>query len=504
MSQDHKNRPLGLIAILIALTVFCTTTTSWAKPIDFSGGVNNEYEYEEIVFVAGKPIKFIGEAKVTEKEKDNEITVSYKFDLEPEDKSIEGSLKRSINYTTQLIPKSDKGQTIGQTEISKYSEKIQIDEDTFELEDYQFSKSEVIDQRPASDFYSGSIKGRKYYTINKNQGSITIDITGGDVGYENFWGSTNTQLLTYLINSTRNVAEGSNEAITWEGAVEVTVSDSLTKNLRYSDNQASLSSFDGGYLKTTSRELVSRYEYNLPRMNETELDNIARDRGSISLSKSMVPKVERLVVPKFRDLGGHWAESQISKLYSLEVFDEASQFFTPDIPMTRLEFTKAVMKACNIRPTMEEEKKSRSRRKNKEEEVSPFSDILTEDENYPYIKEAFEKGLIFGDLNGKFEPNKSLTRVQAIAILIRALGFENRAPAPGYYLHFSDNAEIPAWAKDSIYEAKELGIVQGDNANNICPNKKMTRAEASSMLVRFLEFLEKDLQKDYRENIINY
>jgi len=30
----------------------------------------------------------------------------------------------------------------------------------------------------------------------------------------------------------------------------------------------------------------------------------------------------------------------------------------------------------------------------------------------------------------------------------------------------------------------------------------MTRAEASAMLVRFLEFLERDLQRDYRENII--
>lgn len=494
------------IAMLIAVLVLATSSTTWAKPVDFSGGVNNEYLYEEIIFITGKPIKFIGEVKITEKEKekDNTLTVTYKFDLEPEDKTIKGSLKRTISYETLFTPKNDKGQTIGQTEVSKYSEKIEINGDKYELEDYQFSRSEVIDQRPASDFYSGSIKGRKYYIINKNQGNVTIDITGGDVGYENFWGSTDTQLLTYLINSSRNVASGTNETHTWEGVVEVQVSDSLAKNLRYSDNQASLSSFDGGYIKTTSRELVSRYEYNLPQMDGIIPDYLRRDRGTISLSKAMVPKVERLVVPKFRDLGGHWAESQISKLYSLEVFDEASQFFTPDIPMTRLEFTKAVMKACNIRPTMTEEKSSRLSRKNKVVEVSPFLDISTEDVNYPYIKEAFDKGLVFGDLTGKFEPDQSLTRAQAISILVRALGFENRAPAPGYYLTFSDSAQIPSWAKDSIYVARELGIVGGDNANNILPNKKMTRAEASSMLVRFLEFLEKDLQRDYRENIINY
>ncbi|SCG81798.1 S-layer domain-containing protein [Proteiniborus sp. DW1] len=493
-----------IIAAFIALIVLSTATTSWAKPIDFSGGVNNEYQYEEIVFLTGEPIKFTGEVKITEKEKNNQKTVTYKFELKPVDKSIKGSMKKTISYETSYTPKNDKGQTIGQTEVSKYSEKIVIDEDTFELEDYQLSQSEVIDQRPASDFYSGSVKGRKYYTINKNQGKVVVNITGGDVGYENFWGSTETQLLNYTIESTRYIEEESNDSITWEGTVDVQVSDSLTKNLRYSDNQASLSSFDGGYIKTTSREIVSRYEYNLPKMDGIEPAKKARNRGTTKLSKNMVPKVERLVVPKFRDLGGHWAESHISKLYSLEVFDEVSQFFTPDIPMTRVEFTKAVMKACNIRPTLTEEKKSRLSRRNKEVEISPFIDITTEDENYPYIKEAFDKGLIYGDLKGNFTPNQSLTRAQAISILVRALGFENRAPSPGYYLTFSDNHQIPSWAKDSIYVAREIGLVQGDNGNNISPNKNMTRAEASSMLVRFIEILEKDLQKDYRENIINY
>src|SRR5690554_2923365 len=110
------------IAMLIAVLVLATSSTTWAKPVDFSGGVNNEYLYEEIIFITGKPIKFIGEVKITEKEKekDNTLTVTYKFDLEPEDKTIKGSLKRTISYETLFTPKNDKGQTIGQTEVSKY------------------------------------------------------------------------------------------------------------------------------------------------------------------------------------------------------------------------------------------------------------------------------------------------------------------------------------------------------------------------------------------------
>jgi len=84
------------------------------------------------------------------------------------------------------------------------------------------------------------------------------------------------------------------------------------------------------------------------------------------------------------------------------------------------------------------------------------------------------------------------------------LGFESKAPTPGFYMNFSDDNEIPNWARDSIYVAKEIGLIQGNTQNTVNPNKILTRAEASSMLVNFLEFLEKDLQKDYRENIINF
>lgn len=52
--------------------------------------------------------------------------------------------------------------------------------------------------------------------------------------------------------------------------------------------------------------------------------------------------------------------------------------------------------------------------------------------------------------------------------------------------------------------AAEAGIIGGDNNNNVNAHKQLKRSEASALLVRFLEFLEKDLQKDYSENIIYY
>ena len=91
----------------------------------------------------------------------------------------------------------------------------------------------------------------------------------------------------------------------------------MTKELRYSDNEASFSSFDGGYMRITNSEIVSKYDYDLPYITEIDvgeegeenvvnvIDSWRRNRGTEYLSKEMVPKIERLIVPKFRDLGGH-------------------------------------------------------------------------------------------------------------------------------------------------------------------------------------------------------
>ena len=480
-----------IILLLLIITILLPNA-SFATPLEFVGGVQNEHQYEEIVFITGQPIKFIGTYTVSEKEKDEEKSITYKFKLTSEDLILEGKLDRTITYTTTYSKHTGVGQTIGQTTVSKYKETIKFGKDTYNLTDYQFSKSDIIDERPASDFYSGNIKGRKYYDYNKGQGNVVIDITGGNVGYENFWGSTETQIVDNIIVSTMNPDE-EKPGRTWQGTYNYQVSDSMTKSLRYSENDTNFSSFHGGHIRITEKSIVSKYDYSLPDT-----------RGSISLNQEMMPRLERLIVPKFRDVNGHWAEEDIKKLYSLDVFEDNSDIFSPDTTMNRLQFIKAIMRASNIRTTMEEAKKSRRSRRNTTPEASYFADIDTGHPDYQYIKAGVDKKIVTGISKDLFGPNKSLTRAEAITTLIRALGFENRAPNPGYITAFSDDRTIPSWAKDSIYMARELNLTQGDASGRVNPNKALTRAEASALIVRFLEFLEKDLQKDYRENIMSF
>ncbi|MDR1160120.1 MAG: S-layer homology domain-containing protein, partial [Syntrophomonadaceae bacterium] len=358
-----------------------------------------------------------------------------------------------------------------------------------------------------SDFSSGTFEGRKYYTINRNQGKLTITVSGGEVGYDNFWGNTQTQIIDYYLDSTRTIEADDEEERDWEnswqGMVRAYVSDSTAKSLRYEDNTAVYSSFAGAHMRVTNEEMTAIYEYDLPRIDTEGIpNNNRRDVYSVDLSKQMVPKIEKLLIPKFRDLGGHWAEDHISQLYSLDVFNESSAFFAPDIPMSRIDFIEAVVKACDIRPSNSQTNARSSTRRREPPEVSPYYDLDAANPAYAYIKTAVEKGITSGTSSNSFSPDDNLTKAQAVTILIRALGFENIAPTPGYQTSFYDNDQIPLWGIDSVYMGQRIGLVSGDTFNRLNPNQAVTKAEAAVMLVRFLNFLHEDLQKDYRDNIV--
>jgi hypothetical protein len=494
-----------LVSLVLVFILFLPAAAQ-AEPADFSGGVHDEYEYQELVFVSGEPVMFSGTVKITDSSRNDSRTLRYTFDLASDDLELAGELSRNMSYTITYNVRADKSQTVAGMVLKSYKEKIELSGVEYELDDMQFSKSDITDNRAASDFSSGTMTAKKIYRINDTEGRVVVDINGGTVGYENFWGITQTQLLDYYITSQRKTEA---DDYSWEGSVRVTTSDSLIKTLRYAVNESSLSSFPGGNMKVTEQGIYSRYDYDLPTLyqdNDTggaaEPDNSRRNQGSQELSKERMPLVERLILPKFRDVGGHWAQDAINQLYSCDVFTGDTEFFVPDVAMTRGDFTVAIIQACNIRANVDPNQ--RSSRSSKTVEISPFVDLPTSDPDYAAIKIALDKNIVAGFSEGVFGKERSLTRAQAVTILIRALGFENQAPTPGYYAGFADDSALPNWAQNSIYMARQIGLVEGDAYNRFNPDQALTRAEASVLLVKFLSFLQSDLQKDYRDYITMY
>jgi hypothetical protein len=139
-----------------------------------------------------------------------------------------------------------------------------------------------------------------------------------------------------------------------------------------------------------------------------------------------------------------------------------------------------------------------------QEEQPLFKDVPPEHRDFKYIQLVGKKGVMAGVEPARFGPDGNLTRAQALTIIIRALGLEGLAPNPPFNTNFTDDADIPGWAKPSVYVASEIGLVNGDSLGRVLPNQVMTRAEAAAFLNRFITFLQYDIKREYIDRILNY
>jgi len=173
----------------------------------------------------------------------------------------------------------------------------------------------------------------------------------------------------------------------------------------------------------------------------------------------------------------------------------------PGLETKRLDFAKWVSIAMNL---VEEDSGPVRSYVRTDNNLQLFSDIPKDDVNYKYIKAIKEKEIMNGVGEGKFLPEGSLTRAQAITIAVRALGLERLAPNPPFKTRFNDDSRIPAYAKKAIYIADQIGIAKGTPEGYIYPEEYLTKAEAATFINRFIIYLQENLKQDYRENILNY
>lgn len=501
-----RNKILFLLLVLTIVfsPVFCFAAI---EAPGYEGGISNEYEYKEMFFLTGKPIELNGTVQVKpgRKREDGE-EVKYTYRLENPAEEIRINRTVTVNNT-----KTEKGcQSIVVGELTKYTETLRLGRERLQLEDYTLHRSVVTDHQPAVDYYSGNWTVRKVYSINKNEGRIDAETIGEVVGYEQSWGDTETQKITVLINSERKKpdAEGINSVNEkWNGFVELITSTNRTKDLTYVSNEPTQISFEGGYLLREQSESIMHYSYDLPSFDEQGLViNSIRKKGKGVTSLTQVPTQKRLPIPQSKDLRGHWAEADIMRLYSLGVFDEREKYFGVRLPMTRSQFARAIALTLDLKSEEEQssaEKLFGEQNSSSTNNGSKFGDIPSTHPDYSYVRIVEEKGIIAGVGGGMFAPDRPLTRAQAVTVVIRALGLQKIAPTPGYTTSYLDDRQIPAWARDEVYVATELGLVDGFNGY-FYPEEVMTKAETAVFLNHLISYLQKDLRNDYRERIIYY
>ena len=109
-----------------------------------------------------------------------------------------------------------------------------------------------------------------------------------------------------------------------------------------------------------------------------------------------------------------------------------------------------------------------------------FTDITTH-WAADYIQQAVKNGVFNGYQDGTFRPNQSLTRAQAVSILVRSLDLKTDKKDP-----FTDTAKYASETRAEIAAAYHHGLIKGIDGK-FMPSDKVTRAQMALMFYRAYE-----------------
>ena len=182
-------------------------------------------------------------------------------------------------------------------------------------------------------------------------------------------------------------------------------------------------------------------------------------------------------VPNFTDINGHWAKEHILFTVSRGLFSGTSETtFSPNTTLTRGMFVTALGRLAGINPADYQNRK--------------FTDVKANAYYSPYVNWAASKGIVSGTTSSTFAPDSSITREQMAVIM------KNYADKMGYSIPktlaavtFADNAQISSWAKDAVKAMQQAGVLSGKENNRFDPQGNATRAEAATVLHRFVEIV---------------
>ncbi len=178
---------------------------------------------------------------------------------------------------------------------------------------------------------------------------------------------------------------------------------------------------------------------------------------------------------KFTDTSMHWAAESIDYLAGKGLLsDTAETTFAPDEAITRGKLAEAIGRLAGLDV--------------KAYTTNSFTDVTADSAFRPYVEWAYQKGIMQGTDNGRFEPDRVITR-EEIAVI-----FANYAKATGFTLPvtrtatiYADTSSIGSSYKTAVTAMQQAGIMMGGTNNKFNPKSSATRAEFSSMLHRYIK-----------------
>jgi N-acetylmuramoyl-L-alanine amidase len=177
----------------------------------------------------------------------------------------------------------------------------------------------------------------------------------------------------------------------------------------------------------------------------------------------------------FSDVASHWSKADVELLANKLVVDGATDTtFEPERNITRAEFAALAVRALGLTAATT---------------ASNFTDVKSDAWYASTVATATYAGIINGYEDNTFRPDAQINREELAAMVVRAMNYAdistNVSNADSVLSKFKDAKSI-VWAQKEIAAAINAGIINGLTDDTIGSASKANRAQAATMLKRFL------------------
>ncbi|MFK0521303.1 S-layer homology domain-containing protein [Paenibacillus illinoisensis] len=175
---------------------------------------------------------------------------------------------------------------------------------------------------------------------------------------------------------------------------------------------------------------------------------------------------------QFQDISTSYAKDAITHLVNEGIAAGTSETrFEPKKAVTRAEFATFAVRLLGLKPV--------------KNNISPYSDTRTTAWYYGNVSAMTNLSILEGKGQGTFQPNASITREEAAALLVRML--KQTSGSTGLLsTTYADASDISVWARPYVQKVYQLGLMRGSDGF-FRPQDQVTREEAAMMLDAILQ-----------------
>lgn len=197
---------------------------------------------------------------------------------------------------------------------------------------------------------------------------------------------------------------------------------------------------------------------------------VSGEQGEAEAPKAETPKPEAPAAPTFRDTDGHWAKASIAEVAQKGLMrGTAPGLFAPEAPCDRAMLVTILFRLSKDAPVGR----------------ASFRDVPEDAYYAESVAWAKAHGIVSGTGQGRFSPQKAVSRQEMAAMIANYLKYKGELPADQMLaVSYPDITDIAPWARASIAALSQQGLLGGRDDGRFDPKAPLSRAEMATVIAK--------------------